>query len=713
MSELLAEIRTLTVPKLKEICRDIGERVGGSKADLLQRIEFQLQQRSASAARLAQLRAAVLRAKGLAGAAPGAGAAAAAPKIRLTMPAAAAALAAPPPPPARPPGADLLSGAALQRFLGIPVSAQAQLHKPAASTTTTAAATPQPSIESLKFRTSPFYSLLPRKLVTRAYPCDTGKAQIKFMISQTELNSLLIGSDVLLLFVGARDGKPLTSKPNPFKVSGIPVEYPLLEGAHSNAPNHCAIMMNGSVVQHTLYSGIRGKPWTQKPLELNKFIHKNPSVYNSIDLKFTPILNESRELIVVVQFASRVALPQIVESLMRDRLIPKDSILAERRQKISTDDDICLTEEHVSLKDPVTRSRITVPARGNLCRHPQCFDLEYYLQLNQTHPTWTCPVCSKLAPIHEVFVDGYFLELLKSASFDLDIESAEIAMDGTWQLNKEEKTGVSSDESDDDYGGHHPAKRQKVEPSTAAGAASNSNCIDLTLSDDEAPPIAPIRQQPVTSNSANSQVPPTPHVYTRPVDITPSYSQSPSRLTPQLLGRALNTQIVPTLPGNTSTFPESQSAQVNMAGSAPTSMPDTHQQQQQKQQPANSYLNNTSFSISHAPTLLLSESSFGSSFPQIGGAGSSASANVSFHDAFQQRQQHATTTTPPSIFAMKSALGSGGSSSNSAFEPANPRHVEATNHNNNNSFGGLAAHNQVQIYELQQLQQKQQQQQQQ
>ncbi|KAJ3031519.1 UNVERIFIED_CONTAM: SUMO ligase siz1 [Siphonaria sp. JEL0065] len=480
-------------------------------------------------------------------------------------------------------------------------------------------------------------------------------------------------------------------------MSGLAVEYPPLEGAHSNAPNHCAIVMNGSQVAPTLYCGIRGKPWTQKPLELNKFVTKNPSLYNTIDLRFTPMLNQTRELLVVVQFASRVPASEIVETCKRDKLVPKESIIAERRQKTATDDDICLTEEHVSLKDPVTRMRITVPARGNACRHPQCFDLEYYLCLNQTHPTWTCPVCSKLAPMTEVFVDGYFLELLESANFDLNIESAEIALDGTWRLNKEERTGVASDSEDDDYG---PPVKKKIKteigeaaaPTPIHASSSSAAVIDLTLSDDETPPLAQSRPQPHPSASMPPRLPPS-NLYNRPPDTTPSISKSPAPLPPRQTGtQALSTTAAIVSPAR---IVSSQQLQLPP--------PRTIPQQSSFSTPSNPFSTTPtattttmttnslpSFStISQTPTVLMSDSSFddsslaflapyrqksppvSNSFPQNSNTGSGSnnliSSATSFANfggnaaAFAHKAPATTTAATPGY---SNNNGNGGSNNN-------------------------------------------------
>lgn len=56
--------------------------------------------------------------------------------------------------------------------------------------------------------------------------------------------------------------------------------------------------------------------------------------------------------------------------------------------------DSCSSAVKVSLRCPITFNRINLPARGQDCKHLQCFDLESYLRLNGDRGSgWKCPVC--------------------------------------------------------------------------------------------------------------------------------------------------------------------------------------------------------------------------------------------------------------------------------------------------------------------------------
>lgn len=96
------------------------------------------------------------------------------------------------------------------------------------------------------------------------------------------------------------------------------------------------------------------------------------------------------------------------------------------------DPDIEATSTVLSLKCPLSAMRITVPMRSSQCLHNQCFDAASYLQLQEQAPTWTCPVCNRLAPFDSLQMDLYVDDILKSTSSST--EQVIIEPDGQWHL---------------------------------------------------------------------------------------------------------------------------------------------------------------------------------------------------------------------------------------------------------------------------------------
>ncbi|KAH8550225.1 hypothetical protein BGW37DRAFT_77169 [Umbelopsis sp. PMI_123] len=80
----------------------------------------------------------------------------------------------------------------------------------------------------------------------------------------------------------------------------------------------------------------------------------------------------------------------------------------------SSNADACmLSDEVVSLRDPVTLVRISVPGKGIHCMHSGCFDIETFLQFHEYTREWKCPHCfDKINGVQDICVSGTFLQYL-------------------------------------------------------------------------------------------------------------------------------------------------------------------------------------------------------------------------------------------------------------------------------------------------------------
>ena len=96
--------------------------------------------------------------------------------------------------------------------------------------------------------------------------------------------------------------------------------------------------------------------------------------------------------------------------------------------------------------------RISIPARGRKCHHIQCFDCETFLQMNNKpenpYTKIECPVCFSIMHFDDLFIDGYFKDILETASPSCD--SVQIEEDGKWSefqkfLGSKRKSGISVD----------------------------------------------------------------------------------------------------------------------------------------------------------------------------------------------------------------------------------------------------------------------------
>lgn len=111
------------------------------------------------------------------------------------------------------------------------------------------------------------------------------------------------------------------------------------------------------------------------------------------------------------------------------------------------DDEVAMAQLKISLLCPLSRTRISLPARCKKCSHLQCFDLYNYLQMNEKRPTWRCPVCSDWAPYKLLIIDAYFQNVLSTV--DADAVEVELLMDGAYRTVKRECIDVDSDDGAD------------------------------------------------------------------------------------------------------------------------------------------------------------------------------------------------------------------------------------------------------------------------
>ncbi|XP_015920407.1 zinc finger MIZ domain-containing protein 1 isoform X3 [Parasteatoda tepidariorum] len=160
----------------------------------------------------------------------------------------------------------------------------------------------------------------------------------------------------------------------------------------------------------------------------------------------------------LLQLVHRPTVRSVLQGLLRKRLLPADHCVAKIKRNFSSaaasnnalnmEDGVEQTAIKVSLKCPITFKRITLPARGQECKHIQCFDLESYLQLNCERGAWRCPVCNKPALLEGLEVDQYIWGILTNLS-NSDVEEVTIDSTASWKpvpvkAVKEETDGVEA-----------------------------------------------------------------------------------------------------------------------------------------------------------------------------------------------------------------------------------------------------------------------------
>lgn len=206
----------------------------------------------------------------------------------------------------------------------------------------------------------------------------------------------------------------------------------------------------------------------------------------------------------------------------------------------ANDPDIVTTSTVMSLKDPISTMRMTLPCRSTVCTHNQCFDGSYFLQLQEQAPTWTCPVCNKSISYESLCVDQYVQDILQKTNSSA--EQVTIEPDGQWRAvaqgedpssgrGKGQVRASYDNDSDDDIieiqdsstgnvkkegAADTPGVAQQTPPLSSReasmvaaatarpGEKRKSAVIDLTLSDDDEPPRQPKRMHTSQNTSYNT-----------------------------------------------------------------------------------------------------------------------------------------------------------------------------------------------------------------
>ncbi|XP_023634878.1 E4 SUMO-protein ligase PIAL2 [Capsella rubella] len=100
----------------------------------------------------------------------------------------------------------------------------------------------------------------------------------------------------------------------------------------------------------------------------------------------------------------------------------------------SPDSDIIEGPSRVSLTCPISRRRIKLPVKGQLCKHLQCFDFSNYVHINMRNPSWRCPHCNQPVCYPEIRLDQNMVKILK----DVGHNAVDVIIDagGSWKVAK-------------------------------------------------------------------------------------------------------------------------------------------------------------------------------------------------------------------------------------------------------------------------------------
>ncbi|KAJ0590387.1 putative Zinc finger, MIZ-type, Zinc finger, RING/FYVE/PHD-type [Helianthus annuus] len=178
------------------------------------------------------------------------------------------------------------------------------------------------------------------------------------------------------------------------------------------SPQNVDFLMNGYEVPNRTKSNMGKGP--QLPSDVTKMIKYGVNllqVFGDFDGRY----------IIALAFMNSVSSSD--SSLLQDYLLP-----------MSVDSDCAIIDmsSRISLYCPVSQQRIKTPVKGHLCKHPQCFDYNHFIEVNSAIPTWKCPLCNNPVCNQDLRIDQDFLKILNEVAED--VHDVVISEDGSWMV---------------------------------------------------------------------------------------------------------------------------------------------------------------------------------------------------------------------------------------------------------------------------------------
>ncbi|XP_059474108.1 uncharacterized protein LOC132195861 isoform X2 [Neocloeon triangulifer] len=228
-----------------------------------------------------------------------------------------------------------------------------------------------------------------------------------------------------------------------------------------------------------------------RPNNISPLLKLSPTVGNTVNVSWAQDYTRN--------FVVKIYLKKLSSTDLLSRLKNKGVRPAEEKLQEDADYEIATTSLRVSLMCPLGKMRMSVPCRPSTCVHLQCFDASLFIQMNETTPTWNCPVCDKHALYDTLVIDGYFQDVLKSSRLPADCNEIQLTSDGSWTIISTKKESNAQNLSPKKEAVAAPAaKVENVETLSDEAVLEDQPpkkkpapvMVDLTLSDseDESPP---------------------------------------------------------------------------------------------------------------------------------------------------------------------------------------------------------------------------------
>ncbi|KAL1916682.1 uncharacterized protein VTP21DRAFT_5386 [Calcarisporiella thermophila] len=277
-------------------------------------------------------------------------------------------------------------------------------------------------------------------------------------------------------------------------------------------PENFYVELNGSLVQLTKKQKVslpgRSNSFAyvgkNRPVDLSPYLRQGHNILKlvqtscvcSYGFSIQIFARESQEFI-EKKVSSHLLEEENSISLLKRLLSGKRIGADDNGAEEESDDDLEILQKNlrISLRCPISMTRIRFPVRGVECRHIECFDLQSYLEINRSTQLWKCPHCNKTTTSERLRVDAFLQRLLREAPENAS--DVELDADAQWTVVATVDSDSDNDDDDDDNVGGHGSSESVLKVPAAASASPKTTtarpieviCLD---SDDENTTSAPV-----------------------------------------------------------------------------------------------------------------------------------------------------------------------------------------------------------------------------
>jgi len=320
---------------------------------------------------------------------------------------------------------------------------------------------------NVTFKTLPFYDVMD-KLVAPTVLASKGSSRYQHTSFQ-----FLLSLNQATEIASNRDMRPSAKISHPYQIQlrFCPLDTTKEQG--DEFPPSICVEVNNKMCP--LPNPIpTNKPNTEpkrppKPTDLTPLCKLSPALSNNINIKWTA--DHGKGWVMAIYMVQKLTSDQLMTRLKDKGTRNKEFTQEMIRKKLVDDgDDIATTDIKVSLACPLGKMRMTAPCRPSTCDHLQCFDANLFIQMNERKPTWQCPVCYGPALYQDLYLDGYFLDVINSKELPEEENEIILNQDGTWKPIPREEV------SEEDR------KRQEeaeAKFSLGGGGGGDVECIDI------------------------------------------------------------------------------------------------------------------------------------------------------------------------------------------------------------------------------------------